>query len=333
MEKVSIIIPCYNEVKTIAQTLAGIRGQTYAVSSLEVIIADGLSTDRTRAEIADFSQTHPELQIRVVDNPKKTIPAGLNLAIQQAAGEYIIRMDAHSIPAVDYISRCVADLRNNLGTNVGGLWKIIPGSDSWAARSIARAAATPLGVGDAGYRVGAISGPVDTVPFGAFRREKLLALGGYDETLLSNEDYELNTRIRLSGGIVWLDADIQCAYFARSTFKALAAQYLRYGYWKAQMVKRYPKSLRWRQALPPLFVAGLLFLLLLAPFHWVFSSLLAAVILIYALILLAAGAVLAVRARELAFIIGIPVAIATMHTCWGSGFLVGCFARKAASIK
>ena len=333
MIKVSIIIPCYNEEETIAKTLAGLCGQTFPVKNMEVIIADGFSTDQTRAEIAGFSRSHPEILVIVVDNPRRTIPSGLNIALRQATGQYIIRMDAHSVPSDDYVTRCVADLESNLGTNVGGLWKILPGSSSWIARSIARAAATPLGVGDAGYRLGAASGPVDTVPFGAFRRSELLALGGYDENLLANEDYELNTRIRQNGGTVWLDAQIQCAYYARSSVKALAIQYWRYGFWKAQMVRRYPRSLRWRQALPPVFVAGLVALMLLAPFHWIFTSLLTAALGFYMVVLLFAGIVLALRSSDLPFIIGIPVAIATMHVGGGSGFITGCIIPKTAKLK
>jgi len=330
MAKASIIIPCYNEERTIAKTLAGLCSQTFPVKDMEVIIADGLSTDLTRAEITRYSKSHPELKIIVVDNLRRTIPAGLNSALQQATGEYIVRMDAHSVPANDYVTRCIADLENNLGTNVGGLWKILPGNDSWLARSIARAAATPLGVGDAGYRLGVASGPVDTVPFGAFRRVELLALGGYDENLLANEDYELNTRIRQSGGTVWLDAQIQSSYYARSNVKALASQYWRYGFWKAQMVRKYPKSLRWRQALPPVFVAGLITLVFLAPFHWIFTSLLAVALCLYLFMLLSTGIFLALRSNDLPFIIGIPVAIATMHICWGSGFIAGFIVLKKA---
>lgn len=323
MKKVSIIIPCFNEEGTIAKTLAGINGQSYPTAMMEVIIADGLSTDQTREKIIEFIKSHPELQISVIDNPKRTIPAGLNLAIQAAQSEFIIRLDAHSIPAMDYIEKCVAALEANKGDNVGGVWNIQPGNQGWVARSIAKAAASKLGVGDANYRLKTSSGLVDTVPFGAFRATTLERLGGYDESLLANEDYELNTRIRKQGGIVWLDNSIQCTYFTRPTFLELGRQYWRYGFWKAQMLKRYPGTIRWRQVLPPAFVLGLigsLFLTVLQPaFLFVFIT----VFSTYWLVLLIHALNIAVKNRFPVFIIGIPVAIFIMHILWGSGLVAG----------
>ena len=148
---------------------------------------------------------------------------------------------------------------------MGGVWEIQPGGKTRLARAIALAAAHPFGVGDALYRLGAPSGPVDTVPFGAYRRGLIKKIGAYDPTLLSNEDYEFNTRIRLNGGTVYLDNGVRCGYYARATLAGLARQYARYGFWKYQMLRRYPATLRWRQALPPLFVLGLAILTLLAP--------------------------------------------------------------------
>ncbi|MBA4420697.1 MAG: glycosyltransferase family 2 protein [Anaerolinea sp.] len=323
MKNVSIIIPCLNEEGTISKTLSGIIGQSYPTAMMEVIIADGLSTDGTRTKISKFQHLHPELQIFVIDNPKRTIPAGLNLAIQAATGETIIRLDAHSISALDYIEKCVAALEANKGDNVGGVWDIQPVNQGWVAKSIAKAAASKLGVGDANYRLKTGSGPVDTVPFGAFRKATLDRLGGYDESLLTNEDYELNTRIRKQGGIVWLDSSIQCTYFARATFSELGRQYWRYGFWKAQMLKRYPGTIRWRQALPPAFVLGLIGSLFLSIFQPAFLFIFSTVISIYMLVLLAHALNIALKNRFPAFIIGIPVAIFIMHILWGSGMVAG----------
>ncbi len=213
----------------------------------------------------------------MVDNPKRIIPAALNLGIQAASGEFIIRLDAHSIPHPEYVARSVASLEQRLGDNVGGIWKIIPSTNTWIGRSIAAAAAHPLGVGDAKYRYADTPGEVDTVPFGGFRREYLLEIGGYDESLLTNEDYELNTRIRQAGGKLWLDPNIQVQYYSRSNLRQLARQYARYGYWKLVMLRRYPDSLRWRQALPPLFVLGLMVLAIASIWlpiaaGWLFSA-------------------------------------------------------------
>jgi len=249
MPSVSIIIPCFNEQITICKLLEAIYAQTFPRLDLEVVVADGMSTDGTRAEIAAFIDSHPGLHIAVVDNLKRHIPAGLNSALKETRGEIIIRLDAHSMPYPDYVERCVADLEAGLGDNVGGVWEILPGADTWLGRSIAVAAAHPLGVGDAFYRHAGKPALVDTVPFGAFKRELLALVGFFDETLLSNEDYEFNARIRKTGGKVWLDPSIRSVYFARGSLPGLAKQYFRYGFWKWRMLQRYPDTLRWRQAL------------------------------------------------------------------------------------
>ncbi|MGC8857108.1 MAG: glycosyltransferase family 2 protein [Anaerolineae bacterium] len=318
---VSIIVPCYNEQATIRHLLEAIHAQTYPLQQMEVIIADGLSTDDTRKVIWAFQQEHPDLALRVVDNVVKTIPAGLNRALQVARGEIIVRLDAHSMPYADYIARCVAALQEGRGENVGGVWEIRPGAQTSVAAAIAAAAAHPLGVGDALYRLHARPGAVDTVPFGAFRRSLIEKIGAFDETLLTNEDYEFNARVRLSGGKVWLEPNIRSVYFARPTLEQLARQYWRYGFWKWRMLRRYPQTLRWRQALPPLFVLSLcggLFLGLWFP--WARLAFLLEVIFYFAVLLLASLPV-ALRQRKLFFLIGIPLAIATMHLAWGSGFL------------
>jgi len=154
---------------------------------------------------------------------------------------------------------------------------------------------------------------VDTVPFGAFRRELIDRIGLFDETLLANEDYEFNARIRQNGGTVWLNPAIRSIYFARPTFGALARQYFNYGFWKWQMLRRYPETLRWRQALPPLFVLSIIGLFFLGFFSPLFSFLLILELLLYFTILF-----LAALKKKL---LGLPFAIAVMHISWGSGLL------------
>jgi hypothetical protein len=229
-------------------------------------------------------------------------------------------MDAHSRPYPDYVERCIADLDAGRGDNVGGVWEIKPGGNGWMAASISAAAAHPLGAGDAGYRIGARASVVDTVPFGAFQRTLVDKIGLFDESLLSNEDYEFNARVRQSGGRVWLDPEIVTVYYARRTLRDLARQYWRYGYWKFRMLRRYPETLRWRQALPPLFVASLIGLLVFAwwpPAGW----LLALELSIYIAVLLLASVLASFRQRKIYLLIGLPLSIAAMHLAWGGGFL------------
>lgn len=321
MSKVSVIVPCYNEQATIRLLLVALREQTFPRAEMEVVIADGMSTDGTRDAIVKFQTDFPDLRVRVVDNPLRSIPSGLNRAIEASRGSIIVRLDAHSKPYPDYVANCVKALEDGRGDNVGGVWEIRPGANTWVAKSIAAAAAHPLGVGDALYRHARRAAEVDTVPFGAFKRELIDRLGLFDESLLTNEDYEFNTRIRKAGGRIWLDPSIRSVYFARSTLQELARQYWRYGYWKWRMLRRYPDSLRWRQALPPFFVAGLLVSSVLSIFVPFFGFILAGVLLLYFSVLFLAGLGSAIQRGNPYLMTGLLLAVPVMHISWGGGFL------------
>jgi len=219
------------------------------------------------------------------------------------------------------VQLCVADLNNGLGDNVGGVWDIQPRGEGWMAKAIALAAAHPLGVGDAKYRFTETEGEVDTVPFGAFRKNLIEQTGGFDETLLANEDYEFNVRVRKNGGKVWLNPNIRSTYFARRNLAELAKQYWRYGYWKLRMLRRYPDTARWRQVLPPVFVLSLLVLGISSFWSNLAGWILGLQVVLYALPLLSIGITTAVRSRNGWMMLGVPLAIATMHISWGGAFL------------
>ena len=321
MPKVSIIIPCYNEQATIRLLLEALREQTFPRAEMEVLISDGFSTDNTRNEIAGFQKDFPDLAVRVVDNTLRSIPSAVNRAIESARGEILVRLDAHSKPYPDYVAKCVQAHVEKRGDNVGGVWEIQPGADTWVAKSIAVAAAHKLGVGDALYRHAKQAAEVDTVPFGSFKRELIERVGAFDESLLTNEDYEFNARVRKAGGRIWLDPSIRSIYFSRSTLMELARQYWRYGYWKWRMLRRYPDTLRWRQALPPLFVLSLMGLVVLSIFVPVARFALAGELVLYFLIMTLAGLSAAYRQKQAYSVPGLPLAILVMHITWGGGFL------------
>jgi succinoglycan biosynthesis protein ExoA len=336
---VSIIIPCYNEQNTITLLLEALLQQTIPIEKLEIIISDGMSTDKTLEVVSRYQAAHSEMEIVLVENKQKTIPSALNRALEIAKGEFIVRMDAHSIPAKDYVNRCITALSSGLGDNVGGVWEIRAGNSTWIARAIALAAAHPLGVGNARYRTQGTkpsenqpAGPADTVPFGSFRKDLLNQIGYFDENLLSNEDYEFNARIRKNGGRIWLDPAIRTGYIARSNLPDLARQYWRYGYWKWRMLRQYLSTARLRQVVPPLFVGSLITLIAMSIWPlWTQTLsfipiaarwLLIGEIILYSLILFLFALPYAIQKKEISLSIGIPLAIATMHISWGSGFLV-----------
>jgi glycosyltransferase involved in cell wall biosynthesis len=321
LPKVSVIVPCYNEQSTIRLLLDALHQQTYPRANMEVIVSDGMSQDRTREAIAAFQKDFPDLEVRLVDNPLRNIPSGVNRGIEASHGDLIVRFDGHAKPYPDYVENCVKAHGEGRGANVGGVWEIRPSADTWIAKSIAVAAAHPLGVGDALYRHTKQAAEVDTVPFGSFRRALIEKIGFFDESLLTNEDYEFNARVRKSGGKIWLDPSIRSVYFARATLLELIRQYWRYGFWKWRMLRRYPDTLRWRQALPPLFVVSLIVLAVLSIFVPLTRILLADEILLYLSIMILAGFYSAFRQRKAYLIPGLPLTIPAMHIAWGSGFL------------
>lgn len=317
---ISIVIPCLNEERNIANLLDSIRLQTVSLDTLEVIIADGNSTDKTRQIIKQYSNDHPELEIHVIDNEKRVIPAGLNKAIRAAEGEIIIRMDAHAIPAPDYVALSIKALTAGLGDNVGGVIDIRSSEKTWIAQAIAIATAHPLGVGDAKYRWGTRAVESDTVAFGCFYKSTVEKVGYYNESLLANEDYEFNARLRNLGLKIWVDPAIRATYFSRPNLKTLAKQYFTYGFWKVRMLRMFPKTLRWRQALPPLFISGILMLLLLTIIWFPAMWILATVVSVYLLTLTAGAVKPTITQKKAILLIGIPMAIVTMHFSWGAGF-------------
>jgi succinoglycan biosynthesis protein ExoA len=321
--KVSVIIPCFNEEATIYKLLEAIFNQSYPLDELEVVIADGLSTDHSRDKIKEFQQKHPELTVHVVENIHRNIPSGLNRALEAAQGKYVLRLDAHSIPSGEYIQKCVEGLEQGLGDNIGGIWKIHPGAETWMAKAIAAAAAHPLAAGDAKYRIGGSAQEVDTVPFGAYRKGQIDQIGGYNEDLHSNEDYELNVRLKQMGGKIWMDPTISSIYFARATLRDLAKQYWRYGYWKAQMLQKYPKTIRWRQILPPSFVLVLVGLALLSIIWALPRWLLGILVILYVIAIFCIGIQMGIKHKKVSFVFGVPLAIATIHISWGAAFLWG----------
>jgi succinoglycan biosynthesis protein ExoA len=337
---ITIIVPCLNEENTIQYLLEAIYNQTYPQQVLDVIIADGMSRDQTRQKIQQFSESHPSFNLTIIDNPKRTIPAALNKALQNAQGEIIVRLDAHSIPYPDYIEKAVAALQSGKGDNVGGVWEIKPGKSSdgkvtWVARSIAAASSNPFGVGNALYRYAKTHQEVDTVPFGVFRKQLVDDIGPFNETLLTNEDYEFNVRIKVKGGKVWLDPNIRSVYFSRSTFTDLFKQYWRYGYWKAQMLRNNVLSIRWRQAVPPLFIAACTILFVLS-FWFVTAKLAFGFLLgIYSMSLILAGIYETVERKDSMLLIGFPIAVLCMHIAWGSAFwwsLITSLSRNISTI-
>lgn len=325
METVSVIIPCYNEERFIGKALEQLADQ-FEPDRYELVVIDGRSEDRTRAVVDEFKTRRPDVPVLLVENPARNIPTALNLGIAAARGDIIARMDAHAVPSDGYIRRCVEVLQSGTAGAVGMPCMVRPGADTLIARAIAAGVSHPFGIGDATYRLGS-SGPpqqaVDTVAFACFRKSLWKELGGYNESLHTNEDYDFNYRVRRSGREVILDRGGHCDYFARATLKTLASQYLRYGGWKAEMIRLHPRSAKLRHLVAPLFVLSILVLAISGVFWKPAWWLLLAEIITYLVCALLAGLQAAKRSHEgVAMALVMPLIFATIHLSWGSSFLL-----------
>jgi glycosyltransferase involved in cell wall biosynthesis len=252
---VSVVIPCRNEASHILKVLDRLHEQQFR--DYEIIIVNSGSTDNTLELVNQWQAAHPTEPIRIANDPAHTIPSALNTGIRAARAAMIVRLDGHSLPALDYLEKATHLLARPDIAVTGGAIEVKPGAPGPIAQAIAIAVSTPLGAGDAVYRIGSSQAQeVDTVPFGCFRKALWEQLGGFNETLLTNEDYEFYVRVRMNGGHVYFDPALRCTYFARATYGELARQYWRYGWWKARMLLNYPRSLRWRQAIPLFWSVG-----------------------------------------------------------------------------
>ena len=327
---VSVVIPCYNEEDFIARALESLSDQ-FEAESYEIIVVDGLSSDQTRKEIRQFADAHKDLVVRIVDNPARNIPTALNLGVQNARGEIIARMDAHAVPPIGYIRRCVEVLKEN-DVGVVGMPCYVKASRKTAmAEAIANAVSHSFGIGDAKYRLSdsqSARESVDTVAFSCFRKSLWQELGGFNESLLTNEDYDFNYRVRRLGRQVILDRSGRCDYFARPTLGQLSQQYRRYGYWKAQMIKLHPGSIKLRHMVAPVFVASIMFFVLAGffiPLAWVALGF---ELLAYSVLALYFGWKIARKSdRGPQMIFLMPIVFITIHCSWGCSFLVGLFSR------
>ena len=322
---VSIIMPCYNEERFIEPALENLCNQ-YDKQNYEIIVVDGRSTDRTREVIKQFAEKRGDVSLRVIDNPDRAIPKALNLGIAAARGEFILRMDSHAAPSAGYVRRCVELLSNGEAAVVGMYCHVCASNETVAARAIAAAVSHPFGIGDASYRLsqGQSQQAVDTVAFGSFRKELWRQLGGFNETLHTNEDYDFNYRVRAAGGVVLLDRAEHSTYFARGTLRDLMSQYFRYGKWKARMIRLHPQSIKLRHMVAPMFVLSLIVLPLLG-WWWAPAWILLAIGLgLYLALAVYFAAKIARRNKDsrLALTLFTPVVFFTLHVTWGVSFLL-----------
>lgn len=272
-------MPVFNEEKYITSCIDSLLTQDYPQNQMEWIFVDGGSTDKTKELISEYQRRYPEL-IKVLDNIHKTVPYAMNIGISESQGKYIVRLDAHAEYATDYISKCVYYLDTTDAENVGGVAETK--SRGKVGKSIALMLSSKFGVGNSQFRTNGASGYVDTVPFGAFRRDVFSKYGGYDERLTRNQDNEMNFRIRKNGGKIYMSQDIKLAYYCRDTVSGISDMARKNGRWNVITMRLCPGSMGVRHFVPLALVMSLLFLGVGSIFLSIARWLLAIELLLYA---------------------------------------------------
>jgi succinoglycan biosynthesis protein ExoA len=316
---VSVVMPVRNEAGFIKRSLGCVLAQDYPPERLEIIVADGLSTDATRELVQALRQKHPNVQL--IDNPGRIAPTGLNVAIAHARGEIIVRVDGHCEIAPDYVRNCVKHLHEDGVDGVGGPLETI-GTTPMAA-AIAAAMSSPFGVGGSAFRtIKDRSLLTDTVAFPAYTRAALERAGRFDEEMVRNQDDEYNYRLRKLGGRILLAADVRAKYYSRSSLKKLFKQYFQYGYWKVRVLQKHPRQMSLRQFVPPLFVASLCLSLLAALFSawgvWLAAGIIGGYLLANLTAAILTAAQFGWRLLPL-----LPPVFLALHLSYGAGFLTG----------
>lgn len=315
---VSIIIPVRNERTYIEPFLDSVLAQE-GIPEMEILVADGMSDDGTSEILAKFESR--ERRVRVIENRGKIVSTGLNAAIREAHGEIIVRMDAHTEYAPDYVARCLETLKNSAADNVGGPWQAR--GRSYLQSAIALAFHSTFSSGGAGSHQCSHEGPVDSVYLGCWRKPTLERLGLFDEELVRNQDDELNLRLVRAGGKIWQSPKMRSWYYPRASLRALFKQYMQYGYWKVRVIQKHRLPASIRHLVPGGFVASLLTLAVLAPFFPWGRLLLAGLLGLYVCTNLAATVITCRRPADWKYLPVMPQVFAAYHFGYGWGFLRG----------
>ena len=332
--QISVIVSCRNEIRHIRTFLGCLFHQDLRGLEMEVLIADGMSEDGTRAVLSKFDKKFSVL--RVIDNPEKIAATGLNYAIREAKGEIILRMDAHSIYAPDYVRTCVEVLHETDADNVGG--PALTRAEGYIPQAIAHAFHVPFAVGGAKFRDPHYEGPASTVPYGCWRKSTLNCIGKFDAEMVRGQDDELNFRILSSGGTIWQSPRIVSWYQPRRTLGALSRQFFQNGFWKVAAVRKHRRPASFRNLVPICCLLAGIALPTLAAVASAMGLALMQNVLLTALFLLAGlyccisfvCAFLVAKREGWRFLAVLPFVFATYQLPYALGFLLALFHPPAA---
>lgn len=314
----SIISPVRNEEKCISECLTSLVNLEYDKNKYEILVVDGMSTDSTRNIINEFASKYPN--IRVYDNPHLTVPYGLNIGIEQAKGNVIVRVDGHAALHRDYLQQCEKYLTQTNAECVGGLIESV--NRTYTGRAIALAMSSPFGVGNARFRTNGKEGFVDCLAFGAYRRQVFEKIGNFDENLTRCQDDDFNYRLRQFGGKIFFTPHIKATYYPRSSLKKLWQQYFGYGLWKIRILQKHFQRMQLRQFVPPIFVLSLILSaiggILWKPAVFIFGF----IVSLYLGVTLMVSFLISLR-KGIHYLAILPLIFPVIHVSYGLGFLTG----------
>jgi succinoglycan biosynthesis protein ExoA len=312
-------MPVRNEERHLAEAVSRVLEQEYP-GEFELILAVGPSRDQTMRIARSLEAA--DQRVRVLENPTGKIPSALNIAVSAARFEVVARIDGHALLPPGYLVAAVRILLDSGAADVGGIMAAEGESDF--QKAVAWAMTSPVGVGSAQFHTGGGAGPALSVYLGVYRRSAVLAAGGWDEAMLVAEDWELNYRIRSADGLIWFDPSLRVTYRPRASLKALGIQYFRYGRWRRVVARQYPDTVSVRYLAPPIAAALFVFGLVLgvaglaAGLPWLALGFVLPGGYLLAVILAGLGLPKSVSTGVR---LRIPLVLAAMHLCWGSGFL------------
>jgi cellulose synthase/poly-beta-1,6-N-acetylglucosamine synthase-like glycosyltransferase len=316
---VSIIMPVRNEAAHIIPCLQAVLAQDYPAEAFEVIIADGMSDDGTRAKICALASR--DARVRLIDNPQQFVSPGLNAALHAACGSIVIRMDAHTEYEPDYVRQCVAVLQETSAACVGGPWRAT-GRGYWQ-KAIALGFQSPFSSGGSASAYVDFEGEIDAVYLGCWRKATLEQIGGFDEELVRNQDDELSLRLVRAGAKLWQSPRIRSWYYPRASLSALFNQYAQYGYWKVRVIQKHTLPASIRHLVPGGFVAILIILMILSGFNHTARWLLAGLVTFYVVANLGASLLTCGTPTTCRYLPVMPLIFTAYHFGYGYGFLRG----------
>lgn len=314
-------MPVRNEEKFIGESLSAILKQNYPAEKMEVVIVDGMSSDKTVEMIEHLAGLY-KVRVIVIKNPKGIAAAGLNAALERSVGKIIVRVDGHTVIEPDYVSRCVELLEKTGAANVGG--RMDARGETNFGRAVALATGSPFGIGNSRFHYSKTEQETDTVYLGAWRREIFERNGLFNEELVRNQDDEFNYRLRERGGVIFLSPKIRSTYYNRSSLRMLWQQYFLYGFWKVRVMQLHPKQMSTRQFVPAVFISALIGASMAAIVSAIGFYLLISIIGIYLLGALI-GAISIAGRKNFVLIPLVAICFIILHFSYGSGFLTGLF--------